>query len=245
MEDATLNFTMAPRAKAENITTPATTEKIATPATTEIIAPPASTEDIPPPAKAENVGTGKNHKLAYVNKSRKSKNNHVAITLSGTLGVVAWIVFFSLGMLIDSSQYRTTLNTDFTWFKFFMTMLTFTPTNIAILCLVAAFTGGCTSLLVIKKAQHALGLDEPDENKSNSQIYMNENPFSSMLRGMLVFFAFLAGVFITSSNALTAPTAQAYTQAAGFVSMIAFIVGYDPTLFRTFINLTDKIKRDD
>lgn len=74
---------------------------------------------------------------------------------------------------------------------------------------------------------------------------MNENPFSSMLRGMLVFFAFLAGVFITSSNALTSPTAQAYTQAAGFVSMIAFIVGYDPTLFRTFINLTDKIKRDD
>ena len=228
MEDATLNFTMAPPATTENITTPATT-----------------TENIAPPAKAEDAETGKDHELVHVNKSRKHKNNHIAITLAGTSGVVAWIVFFSLGMLIDSSQYRTTLSTDFTWFKFIMTMMTFTPSNIAILCLVAAFTGGCTSLLVIKKAQHALGLDEPNQNKSNSQIYMNENPFSSMLRGMLVFFAFLAGVFITSSNALTAPTAQAYTQAAGFVSMIAFIVGYDPTLFRTFINLTDKIKPDD
>ncbi len=63
-----------------------------------------------------------------------------------------------------------------------------------------------------------------------------------MLRGILVFFAFLAGVFITSSNALTAPTAQAYTQAAGVVSMLAFLVGYDPTMFRNLINLTEKIK---
>ena len=124
-----------------------------------------------------------------------------------------------------------------------MTMITFTPSNIAILCLVSAFTGGCSSLLVIKKAQKALGLDDPaTNNKSNSQIFMNESPFSSMLRGILVFFAFLAGVFITSSNALTAPTAQAYTQAAGVVSMLAFLVGYDPTMFRNLINLTEKIK---
>lgn len=197
------------------------------------------------PVKEENVATEKIHQPAHIHKSRKRKNNHIAIILCGTVGVIAWIVFFSLGMLIDSSQYRTTLSTNFTWFKFIMTILTFTPSNIAILCLVSAFTGGCASLLVIKKAQHALGLDETDANKTNSQIYMNESPFSSMLRGILVFFAFLAGVFITSSNALTAPTAQAYTQAAGFVSMIAFLVGYDPTMFRTLINLTEKIKGSD
>jgi hypothetical protein len=123
-----------------------------------------------------------------------------------------------------------------------MAILTFMPSNIAILCLVSAFTGGCASLLVIRKAQKALGLDEQSGNKSNSQIYMSENPFSSMMRGILVFFAFLAGVFITSSTALTAPTAQSYTQAAGFVSMLAFLVGYDPTMFRNFISLTEKIK---
>ncbi len=149
-------------------------------------------------------------------------------------------------MLIDSSQYRNTLTTDFTWFKFIMTMLTFTPSNIAILCLVSAFTGGCASLLVITKAQKVLGLDEqPNHNRSNSRIYMSENPFSSMLRGILVFFAFLAGVFVTSSNALSAPTAQTYTQAAGIVSMLAFLVGYDPTMFRTLINVSEKLKGDD
>ena len=122
-------------------------------------------------------------------------------------------------------------------------MLTFTPSNIAILCLVSAFTGGCASLLVISKARKDLGLDdEANQGKTSSQIYMSESPFSSMLRGILVFFAFLAGVFITSSNALSAPTAQAYTQAAGVVSMLAFLVEYDPTMFRSLISISEKIK---
>jgi len=63
-----------------------------------------------------------------------------------------------------------------------------------------------------------------------------------MLRGIVVFFAFLAGVFVTSSNALTAPTAQAYTQAAGVISLLSFVVGYDPTMFRTLISIGEKIQ---
>jgi len=195
-----------------------------------------------PPVESENSLTAGNLKQTVSHKRKRLKNDHLIIALSGIIGVMAWIVFFTLGMLIDSSQYRATLSTNFTWFKFIMTMLTFMPSNIAILCLVSAFTGGCSSLLVIKKAQKELGLTDESTNKSNSQIFMNESPFSSMLRGILVFFAFLAGVFITSSNALTAPTAQAYTQAAGVVSMLAFLVGYDPTMFRNLINLTEKIK---
>ncbi len=196
-----------------------------------------------PPVESANAIIAGNQKQIVNHKRSRRKNDHLFIVLAGIIGVFVWIVFFTLGMLIDSSQYRATLSTNFTWFKFVMTMITFTPSNIAILCLVSAFTGGCSSLLVIKKAQKALGLDDPaTTNKSNSQIFMNESPFSSMLRGILVFFAFLAGIFITSSNALTAPTAQAYTQAAGVVSMLAFLVGYDPTMFRNLINLTEKIK---
>ncbi|HVX24725.1 MAG TPA: hypothetical protein VHB70_00180 [Parafilimonas sp.] len=194
-----------------------------------------------PSAKESSTNETKPKFLAT--KKRVHRKEHFIIALMGTCGVVLWIVLFSLGMLIDSSQYRTTLSTNFTMFKFIMTMLTFTPSNIAILCLVSAFTGGCASLLVISKARRDLGLDEqPNQNKVTSQIYMSENPFSSMLRGILVFFAFLAGVFITSSNALTAPTAQAYTQAAGVVSMLAFVVGYDPTMFRTLMSISEKIK---
>ncbi|HEY2726278.1 MAG TPA: hypothetical protein VGI61_03835 [Parafilimonas sp.] len=198
-----------------------------------------------PSDKAEPYATEGKPKMITTTKRKTHHNNHLIIAMLGSCGVISWIVLFSLGMLIDSSQYRSTLTTNFTGFKFIMTMLTFTPSNIAILCLVSAFTGGCASLLVITKAQKALGLDEQITTKSNSRIYMSENPFSSMLRGILVFFAFLAGVFVTSSNALAAPTAQAYTQAAGVVSMLAFLVGYDPTMFRTLINISEKLKGDD
>jgi hypothetical protein len=168
-------------------------------------------------------------------------NNHWVLALLGSCGVIAWIVLFSLGMLINSAPYRDSLSTNFKLGNFIMTMLTFTPSNIAILCLVSSFTGGCASLLVIKKAQKTLGINEPSE-KGSSRIYMSESPFSSMLRGIVVFFAFLAGVFVTSSNALSEPTAQAYTQAAGVVSMLAFLVGYDPTMFKTLVSVSEKIK---
>jgi hypothetical protein len=199
-----------------------------------------------PSGKAEPDAIENKQKVISTAKRKPHHNNHLVIALLGSCGVITWIVLFSAGMLIDSSQYRNTLTTNFSWYKFIMTMFTFTPSNIAILCLVSAFTGGCASLLVIRKAQKVLGLDDQtNRDKSNSRIYMSENPFSSMLRGILVFFAFLAGVFVTSSNALSAPTAQAYTQAAGVVSMLAFLVGYDPTMFRTLINVSEKLKGDD
>lgn len=192
-----------------------------------------------PSAKAEYMVTETRHKTS----GRKMHiNNHLLIALMGSCGVIAWIVLFSLGMLIDSAQYRDSLTTNFKLSNFIMTMLTFTPSNIAILCLVSSFTGGCASLLVIKKAQKVLGLNEPSDSKASSRIYMSENPFSSMLRGIVVFFAFLAGVFVTSSNALSEPTAQAYTQAAGVVSMLAFLVGYDPTMFKTLVSVSEKLK---
>ena len=195
-----------------------------------------------PAIKTENVSTEVSQK-STVNKKRSSRNGHWLIITGGMFGLMAWIVFFSLGMVIDSSQYRTTLTTDFTLFKFLMTLITFTPSNIAILCLVSSFTGGCASLLVIRKAQKLLGVaDQPKNQVTSKIIYMSESPFSSMIRGILVFFAFLAGVIITSSDAISAPTPQAYTQAAGVVSLLAFLVGYDPTMFNSLINLSEKIK---
>lgn len=174
---------------------------------------------------------------------KKSIRNHFIIALLGSCGIAVWIIMFSVGMLIDSTPYRTTLSTNFTLYKFIMTILAFTPTNIAILCIVSAFTGGCASLLVVSKAEKVLDFTKQgDDNKTDSHIYMAENPFSSMLRGVLVFFAFLAGIFVTSSTAISSPTPQAYTQAAGVVSMLSFIVGYDPTLFKTLISIGEKVK---
>ncbi len=189
----------------------------------------------------ELTTTNEKEKTTTHNK-KETQLNHLLIALSGSIGVAAWIILFSLGMLIDSSLYRKTLSTDFSLSHFIMTVLTFTPTNIAMLCLVSSFTGGCASLLVISKAEKVFGLDkQSNSKKTTSHVYMSESPFSSMLRGIVVFFAFLAGVFVTGSTAFSTPTEQAYTQAAGFVSLLSFVVGYDPTVFRNLISISEKI----
>ena len=206
-------------------------------------------EDLKTEAMTLPVGNGglvtpviKEKAIVHVKKQRH-RHTHLVIAILGSGAVIAWLVLFSLGLLINSAPYRTALTTHFNLGDFVVTILTYTPTNIALLCLVAAFCGGCTSLLVISKAEKALGLDKEDNvPKTSSHLYMSETPFSSMMRGIVVFFAFLAGVFVTSSTAFTAPTAETYLQASGIISMLAFIVGYDPTVFWNLISTAEKLK---
>jgi len=74
---------------------------------------------------------------------------------------------------------------------------------------------------------------------------MNENPYSSMLRGLVVYFAFLAGVFVATATAFAdnPVSPQQYALSVGVVSLIAFIVGYDPTVFRSLLSISGKIKQ--
>jgi hypothetical protein len=166
--------------------------------------------------------------------------------LSGVIGVAVWLFLFGLGLLIDSKPYRTQLSHAFEWKPFLLCLLTFTPTNVAALCLLAAFCGGCASRLIFSEAASALGVITSDAKTevSDSQIYMGESPVSSMLRGFLVYIAYLAGVYITSDIPFDAPTVEQYARAAGATSLVAFVVGYDPTIFRTLISLGSKFNRN-
>jgi hypothetical protein len=189
-------------------------------------------------AETENNPGGKKNKSKFF-------SNHFFVIAFGIAAIVIWIAMFGMGILIDSSVYRGPLVKSFDLFQFIMSIITFTPTNIAILCLFSAFLGGCASLLIITKAKQELKLDalHNNEEKHDSNVYMSENPFSSMLRGFIVFLAFVAGTFITNPSAFTATSPQLYTQAAGAVSFVSFIVGYDPTIFRSFISLGEKLKK--
>lgn len=194
---------------------------------------------IPALTTEETIYTG-NHSQTSLHKN-KHASKRMIMAIIGSCATFVWIALFSIGMVIDSSVFRKTLTTDFNWYKLSMTFLTYTPSNIALLCLVSAFIGGCSSMLVITKIKKANSGNESVE-VIDSKYFNIEIPVSAMFQGILVYFAFLAGVFITSSNAILQPTAESYTQAAGIVSMLAFLAGYDPTMFRSLMNLSDKLK---
>jgi hypothetical protein len=165
----------------------------------------------------------------------------------GTVGAVAWIIMFGLGLLVNSQVYRDSVLKGFSFTDFIMSILTYTPTNIALLCIIAAFSGGCASRLllagVVKHEEKVV--PDPGEVKTDSQVYMSENPFSSMLRGLVVYFTFLGGVFIATPNPFANTTPSQFAQSAGVVSLLSFVVGYDPTVFRSLINLAGKFKKQE
>lgn len=169
------------------------------------------------------------------------KSNLFSIIV-GALSSLTWVIVFGLGMLVDSKPFRDKVASSFDPSAFFVCMMAYTPTNIFMLCMVSAIAGGCASRLVVSGAKKLIDENGEKREVSDSEVYRVENPFTSMLRGLIVYFSFLAGVFVAGSTLLLEPTAQGYTQAAGVISLLSFVVGYDPTVFSSFIRVAGKVK---
>jgi len=168
------------------------------------------------------------------------------LVLLGVIGILGWLTLFSLGLLVNSQVYRSGVLKQFNWIDFIMSVLTYTPTNIAMLSTISAFAGGCASRMLlasVSKKTNPAPQDQETE-KTDSQMYMAENPFGSMLRGLVVYFGYLAGVFIANSAPFSNTSPEQYAQSAGIISLFAFVVGFDPTVFRSFISISGKIKQN-
>lgn len=129
------------------------------------------------------------------------------------LGVVAWIMFFGLGVVVGTTPYRTALGTgELSWklvpLYFFVVVCCYSLTNLAILCCVSAMLGGaCNS-----------ELDQP--------------PQELLARGLLVFMTMLGGALAVGNVPFEAISQGAYIRMASVASLGAFVAGYFPAVFR-------------
>ena len=146
----------------------------------------------------------------------------------GVMGMLCWVWVFGTGLLIASQPYRTQLSAGFDWWVLCKAILTFTPTNVALLSVLAGFLGGCSSLLLYSDYDSM----NPDELKNSGPrideerlAFLRENPISSALRGFAVFLAFLAGSVVGTNAAFATPTQDQYCRMAGVVAILAFAVG--------------------
>lgn len=185
--------------------------------------------------------------------------------LTGCAALAAYLALFSAGMFIDSKPYRdrlsggaSPLNTALSGEAlilpavsaapparigvveaFVASVFLYTPTNVAVLTLLAGFLGGCASNMTFGrggwgKAQDAAA--DPDDRAVGIELIHTESPFASMFRSFLVYLAFITGIFITTSEPFQNPTAEQYVRFAGTISLFAFVVGYDPTKFQDFLD---------
>lgn len=133
-------------------------------------------------------------------------------------------------------------------------LVSFTPTNVAILAVLAGFLGGCASLHMYSNStapRVPAGIATADgshmgkaarlprrarEFDEERLAYLTENPIISGLRGLIAYLAILAGIVIGSNDPFVDTTPAQYVRLAGTIAMLAFTVGYDPSVLKGFLS---------
>jgi hypothetical protein len=187
----------------------------------------------------------------------------------GAFALMAWLLFFSAGLLIETSEYRAVLAPKATAqqaairstmaadtastsaatatvgkaktppsaaFSFLMSMLCFTPINLAFLSLVAGLAGGYASNIAIETMPDdelaSLRHDQPRRH-----LFLQEPPISAAVRGFIVYLCVIAGLYLVTEDPFRDPTASQYVRLAGSLSALAFLVGYDPSRLEDWLRL--------
>lgn len=161
-----------------------------------------------------------------------------------------WLLLFIMGMSLNAGQYTDCLtypDSRVNWYFLVIYGLLFTPTNCAILASLAGVLGGIASkLAAYNKFRHnPPDLSQKDSDDAQNYVYMTESPLVSMLRGFTTYLIFIAGSYLTTfttSSDTNNPgqflglTASAYFKLAVTVSLLAYLVGYDPSRLKALIN---------
>jgi hypothetical protein len=179
----------------------------------------------------------------------------------GCAAVFLWILLFAAGLLLDSAPYRRALPAGTALAAtsageaplpaeggrsevrdFVLSVILYTPLNVALLTLLAGFVGGCASKVTYNggPSDHSTGSDPP---ANRSSPFLTENPLASTLRSFVVYLSLIAGVYITSDQPFEAATVNQYVRFAGTVSLISFVVGYDPTKFQRLVDLVPMTRK--
>jgi len=121
---------------------------------------------------------------------------------------------------------------------FIAAMLTYTPTNTAILALLAGYVAGCASRITTARVDvPAPAASEPAAKMVTlSTLYRSESPVASMFRSLIVYFGFMAGILVTTVDQFTTTTADQYIRLAAAVSFFSFVIGYDPTRMTSLLS---------
>jgi hypothetical protein len=178
------------------------------------------------------------------------------LKILAVISFLIWFTLLTLGITINSSPYLNDLAQGCgSAADFLMVMVAFTPTNVALLAVWAGLAGGLTSNLAAENYFQHVDEGTIDATSPDFQrlIYMTESPIVSALRGFMVYMIFIVGASLSLTSAnnndqVTTIFNVAKATKAGemapalyyrfslTVSLLAFLVGFDPTRLGSWIN---------
>ena len=116
---------------------------------------------------------------------------------------------------------------------FFVAMFCYSPTNMAMLTLVAGFLGGCVSNAVLTTMED----DELKKLPERRLAFLCENPLAATMRGFVIYLCLVAGLYVAMDDPFKDSTPGQYARLAGSLSLVAFVVGYDPTRIEGWLRM--------
>lgn len=124
---------------------------------------------------------------------------------------------------------------------FFYAVLVYTPTNMALLTLFAGLLGGCVSNI-----KYSMMTNEERANlKPKEEAILSENPLSATMRGFVIYLCMVAGLYVVLDDPFKDSTPGQYARLAGSMSLVAFIVGFDPTRIKAWLRMADSKSNSD
>lgn len=183
-----------------------------------------------------NVKKDDDGRQTCVNPEPKIRNISTGELALGIIALIAWVIFFLLGLLSPTEDLRgLVMNKQIvsivTWIVSFLKIgIAYTLTNIFFLSCVASILGCMThrwqvSDMVAKVRPNARSF-EP------RRIYM-----SAFLRGFFLYLVCIAGFIIVSKeDNIYSISYEQYVRIAAMISTLGFIIGYDPNLLVKLMN---------
>ena len=120
--------------------------------------------------------------------------------------------------------------------SFIVALVIYTPTNLALLTLFAGCLGGCVSNIKYSM------MDDVERQKLSSEesAILCENPLSATIRGFVIYLCLVAGLYAAVDDPFKDSTPGQYARLAGTLSLVAFIVGFDPSRIKTWLKMAEE-----
>lgn len=105
-----------------------------------------------------------------------------------------------------------------------VTLLWFLPLNLALLCAISGILGAFGN----RANLHAEDAPPVRGDESNPTI-------SALLRGFFVYLIVISGLLLLDDDPFSKPTPGQYIRLAGFLSLLSFVVNYQPQVFGSLL----------
>lgn len=170
--------------------------------------------------------------------------------------LAAWLLLYAGGLLCETIEQRVALApnalgkqlgaTDPVYLKgverastenpamsFFIALVSFTPTNLVLLTLTAAFMGGTVSNVIASSLEDHQRAAVPARRLA----FLSEHPLAATMRGFVIYLCVIAGLYLAMDDPFKETSPGQYARLAGTLSLAAFIVGYDPSRIESWLRL--------